>query len=53
MQADIAPVRTIMGRLAKGAPVFACEFVIQKCRSDRTFRRGPDQESGLFWWANE
>jgi hypothetical protein len=45
--------RAFGGHLAEGAPVFACEFVIQECRSPQVFRRALDQETGLFLWAKD
>jgi predicted DNA-binding protein with PD1-like motif len=43
--------RAFGGHLAPGAPVFACEFVIQECTSEKVFRRALDEETGLFLWA--
>ena len=44
--------RACGGHLAAGTPVFACEFVIQECRSEQVFQRAMDEETGLFLWAN-
>lgn len=43
--------RAYGGHLAAGAPVFACEFVIQECQSEQVFQRALDEETGLFLWA--
>jgi predicted DNA-binding protein with PD1-like motif len=43
--------RAFGGHLAAGAPVFACEFVIQECKSEKVFQRALDEETGLFLWA--
>ena len=43
--------RAYGGHLATGTPVFACEFVIQECRSDKVFQRALDEATGLFLWA--
>ncbi len=43
--------RAFGGHLAAGAPVFACEFVIQEGRSEKVFQRGLDEETGLFLWT--
>jgi len=45
--------RAYGGHLAAGAPVFAGEFVIQECQSEKIFRRTLDEETGLFLWAKE
>ena len=45
--------RAYGGHLAAGAPVFACEFVIQECQSEKVFQRALDEETGLFLWAKE
>jgi predicted DNA-binding protein with PD1-like motif len=45
--------RAFGGHLAAGAPVFACEFVIQECKSEKVFQRALDEETGLFLWAKE
>lgn len=45
--------RAFGGHLAAGAPVFACEFVIQECQSAKVFQRVLDKETGLFLWAKE
>jgi predicted DNA-binding protein with PD1-like motif len=45
--------RAFGGHLAAGAPVFACEFVIQECKSEKVFQRAMDEETGLFLWAKE
>ena len=45
--------RAYGGHLAAGAPVFACEFVIQECKSEKVFQRALDEETGLFLWAKE
>jgi len=42
--------RAFGGHLAAGAPVFACEFVIQEFKSGKVFQRGLDEETGLFLW---
>lgn len=43
--------RAFGGHLAPGTPVFACEFVLQECQSEKVFQRQMDQETGLFLWA--
>lgn len=45
--------RAYGGHLAAGTPVFACEFVIQECQSEKVFQRALDEETGLFLWAKE
>jgi predicted DNA-binding protein with PD1-like motif len=45
--------RAFGGHLASGAPVFACEFVIQENQSDKLFQRALDNETGLFLWTKE
>ena len=45
--------RAFGGHLATGTPVFACEFVIQECKSEKVFQRALDEETGLFLWAKE
>jgi predicted DNA-binding protein with PD1-like motif len=42
--------RLFGGHLAEGAPVFACEFIINKFNSDQVFERGLDQGTGLLLW---
>jgi predicted DNA-binding protein with PD1-like motif len=42
--------RAFGGHLAPGTPIFACEFVIQECASEKVFQRGLDEETGLFLW---
>ena len=43
--------RAYGGHLAAGTPVFACEFVLQECQSEKVFQRTLDEETGLFLWA--
>ncbi len=45
--------RACGGHLAQGAPIFACEFVIQECKSEKLFQRALDEETGLFLWAKD
>ena len=45
--------RACGGHLAPGTPVFACEFVIQECLSEKVFQRALDEETGLFLWAKQ
>ena len=45
--------RAYGGHLAAGTPVFAAEFVIQECRSEKVFQRQMDEETGLFLWGKE
>ncbi len=43
--------RAFGGHLVAGAPVFACEFIIQEYNSEKVFQRGLDEETGLFLWT--
>jgi uncharacterized protein len=45
--------RAFGGHLAAGTVIFACEFVIQECRSDQVFQRGLDDDTGLFLWPKD
>jgi hypothetical protein len=43
--------RAFGGHLVAGNPVFACEFVIKEYKSETTFARFMDEETGLFLWS--
>jgi predicted DNA-binding protein with PD1-like motif len=45
--------RAFGGHLAAGTPIFACEFVLQECQSEKVFSRALDEETGLFLWAKD